>query len=143
MQPPTNLSLNEAIQLVDEARRQIEVEVTALGRLLREGDIQPPDYTQRQTELREEKVKRLQSQIAEVLAQTYRLQDASSPLSQSRLRSFGAGHASLDAFAWKTAQRAVQLHSEEALRQERNKEREEIQREAQELTLDDLFSNHH
>jgi len=43
------------------------------------------------------------------------------------------------AFAWKNAQLKVQLHSEEAYRQERSKEREAIQREAQALTREQLF----
>ncbi len=134
------MSLDEAIKLVDAARRQIEIEVTALGRLLHEGKIQVTDYTKRQAELREEKVEPIKATIDHVLSQTY----TGSKLKQARYLKaaydhLAAGRANIEAFAWKDAQRKAQLHSEEAYQQDRNKEREEIQREAQALTLDNLF----
>ena len=140
MQQATMTSLDQAIEFVDEARRQIEVELAALGRLLHEGKIQVTDYTKRQAELREEKIKGLKTDVADVLAQTY----TGTKMNQARYLKaaydhLATGRAKLEAFSWKDAQLAAQLHSEEAYRQERNKEREEIQRQAQELTLEDLF----
>lgn len=37
MQQPTKAQLNQAIQLVDEVRQQLEVAMIALGRFLKEG----------------------------------------------------------------------------------------------------------
>ena len=72
MQQLTKAQLDQAIQLVDEARHRIEVEVTALNRLLREGKIERTDYVKRQAELRQEKVSRLQPEIADILIQARR-----------------------------------------------------------------------
>ena len=113
MPQSTFTSLNQAIQQVDEARRQIEVELTALDRLLHEGNIQLADYTQRQAELRAEKAKRLQTEVEEVLAQTF----TGVKINQARYLKaaydhLATGRAKLEAFAWKDAQRASQLHSE-------------------------------
>ncbi len=142
MQPSATMSLEEAIRLVDEARRQNEVEVTALNRLLHEGSIQITEYTKRQAELREEKGNRLKTTVDEVLAQTY----TGPQVSQARYLNAAydhllTGRATIDAFAWKSSQRAAQLHSEEACQRELSKERERINQEAQALSKDDLFSS--
>lgn len=133
-------SLDKAVQLVDEARRQMEVEATALRRLLNEGHIQVADYTRRQAELREAKANSLKTAVDEALSQTY----TGMRLNQARYLKaaydhLATGAAKLEAFAWKDAQLKAQLHNEEAYRQERNKEREAIQREAQALTQEQLF----
>jgi hypothetical protein len=134
-------ALDEAIQLVDGARRQMEIEVMALSRLLKEGQIQIDDYTKRQGELRAAKVEPIQTKVDEALSQTYR----GAKLNQARYLKaaydhLATGAAKLDAFAWKDAQLKAQCRSEAAYRQERDKERAAIQREAQELTRDQLFS---
>lgn len=137
----TNMtSLDEAVQLVDEARRQMEVEVSALRRLLNEDHIQAADYTRRQTELREAKVEHTKVAVANALSQTY----SGTKLNQARYLKaaydhLATGSAKLEAFAWKDAQLKAQLHSEEAYRQQRSKEREAIQREALALTREQLF----
>jgi hypothetical protein len=136
-------SLDEAVQLVDEARRQIEIEVTALRRLLNEGHIQAADYTRRQAELRQTKVEHIKDAVADALSQVYngtRLNQAH--YLKAAYDHLATGSAKLEAFAWKDAQLKSQLHSEEAYRQERSKEREAIQREAQALTREQLFPPH-
>ena len=140
MEQTHGISLDEAVQLVDEARRQIEVEVAALRRLLNEDHIQITDYTRRQAELREAKVEHVKTAVANALSQTY----TGTKLKQSHYLKaaydhLATGSAKLEAFAWKDAQLKAQLHSEEAFRQQRNKEREAIQREAQALTKEQLF----
>ena len=140
MEQTHGISLDEAVQLVDEARRQIEVEVAALRRLLNEDHIQITDYTRRQAELREAKVEHVKTAVANALSQTY----TGTRLKQARYLKaaydhLATGSAKLEAFAWKDAQLKAQLHSEEAFRQRRNQEREAIQREAQALTKEQLF----
>jgi hypothetical protein len=140
----TNMtSLDEAVQLVDEARRQLEVEIAALRRLLNEGLIQAGDCTRRQTELRQAKAEHLKDAVAHALSETY----SGTKLNQARYlkaayEHLATGAAKLEAFAWKDAQLKARLHSEEAYRQECNKEREAIQREAQALTREQLFPTH-
>ena len=136
----TKAQLDQAVRLVDEARQQIEVEVTALNRLLREGEIESTDYTKRQAELRQEKVSRIQPEIADVLVQARQ----NSATRQSRYLTaaydhLASGRATLEAFAWRDAQRAARLHSEAACRREKEEERADINRQAQHLTLKDLF----
>ena len=143
MPQSTITSLDQAVQLVDEARRQIEVEFTALGRLLREGKIQLTDYTQRQAELRQEKAKKLERDVADVLAQTYTgAKNHQARYLKAAFEHLSTGRAKIEAFAWKDAHITSQLHSDEAYRRERNHEREQIQRESEELTLADLFPSH-
>jgi hypothetical protein len=137
----TNMtSLDEAVQLVDEARRQMEVEIAALRRFLNEGHLQASDCTRRQTELRQVKAEHIEDAVANALSQTY----SGTKLNQARYLKAAYDHlvtgsAKLEAFAWKDAQLKAQLHSEDAYRQERNREREAIQREAQALTREQLF----
>lgn len=140
MQQSTMTSLDEAIQLVDAARHQMEVEIAALGRLLHDGDIQIADYTKRQAELREEKIEPITAAIADALSQTY----TGSKLKQARYLKaaydhLATGRATIEAFAWKDAQRKARFHREDAYRQERDREHKAIQREAQALTIDQLF----
>jgi hypothetical protein len=140
MEPTNMTSLDEAVQLVDEARRQLEVEITALRRLVNEGQIQASDCTRRQTELRQAKAAHIKDAVANALSQTY----SGTKLNQARYLKAAYDHlttgaAKLEAFAWKDAQMKARLHSEEAYRQERNKEREAIQGEAQALTREQLF----
>lgn len=140
MQQLATMSLEEAITLVDAARRQIEVEFTALGRLLHEGSIQITDYTHRQAELREEKGKILETAVQEVLAQSY----TGPQMHQARYLKAAyehllTGRATIEAFAWKNSQRAAQLRTEEACRKEHDIEREQVNQESQALTKEDLF----
>ena len=141
MEQTHTTSLDKAVQLVDEARRQIEVEITALNRLLNAGCIQITDYTTRQAELRQAKVAPIQAAVSDALSKTY----SGTKLNQARYLKAAYDHlvtgaAKLEAFAWKDAQLKAQLHSEAAFRQARNDAREAIQREAQALTREQLFS---
>ena len=139
MEQTRKTSLDEAVRLVDAARRQMEVEVAALRRLLNAGDIEAADYTRRQAELREAKVEPLKTAVAEALSQTYsgpRLNQAR--YVQAAYDHLATGRAKLEAFAWKDAQLKAQLHSEEAYQQERSKECEAIQRESLTLTREQL-----
>ena len=142
MEQTHTTSLDEATQLVDGARRQIEIEMAALGRFLQEGTIQIAAYTKRQAELREEKVAAIKAAVSEALSQTYNgRRRHQARYVKAAYDHLVTGSATLDAFAWKEAQLKSQLHSEEAYRQACNEEREAIQREAKALTCDQLFSS--
>ena len=143
MEQTHQTSLDEAVQLVDAARRQIEVEVAALRRLLNEGAIEKADSARHLTALREAKADSIKSAVAEALSQTY----SGRRLNQARYLKAAFDHlltgsAKLEAFAWKDAQLKSKLHNEEAYRQERNKEREAIERESLLLTREQLFPPH-
>jgi hypothetical protein len=140
MEPTNMTSLDEAVQLVDEARRQLEVEIAALRRLLNEGQIQASDCTRRQTELRQAKAAHLKDAVEKALSATY----SGTKLNQARYLKaaydhLATGAAKLEAWAWNDAQPTARLPSEEPYRQERNKARDAIQDAAQALTREQLF----
>jgi len=140
MEQTHKTSLNEAVQLVDAARRQIEAEATALRRLLNAGEIEAADSARRLAELRQAKAESVKSAVTDALSQTYN----GARLNQARYLKaaydhLATGSAKLEAFAWKDAQLKARLHNEEAYRQERNKEREAIERESLALTREQLF----
>ena len=140
MEPTHQTSLDEAVQLVDAARRQIEVEVAALRRLLSAGEIEAADSARRLAELRQAKAESIKSAVTDALSRTY----SGARLNQARYLKaaydhLATGAAKLEAFAWRDAQLIARLHNEEACRQERNKEREAIERESLALTREQLF----
>ncbi|PON15756.1 hypothetical protein C2W62_22115 [Candidatus Entotheonella serta] len=140
MEQTHTTSLDEAVQLVDEARRQIEIEIAALHRLLNEGSIHITDYTTRQAELRQEKAAPIQVAVSDALSQSY----SGTKRHQARYLiaaydHLATGVAKLEAFAWKDAQLKAKLHSEAAYQQARSEAREAIQREVHALTREQLF----
>ncbi len=140
MQKPMKNQLDQAVKLVDEARRQIEVEVTALNLLLKEEKIEIDEYTKCQAASRQEKAKRIYPEIANVLAYAHTPgASAQARYLKAAYDHLATGQASLEAFSWKAAQQVAELHTQDAYRREKDEERDAINREAQVLTLEDLL----